>query len=89
MRQVRHAITKVVYEEAGGGLVRVTNPDGASGVFTGTGGWVSGELRTADPEMCRWVDSGSWASDKLRTSRRFTTFTAPPAGQPEVEVVQR
>jgi hypothetical protein len=34
--------------------------------------------------MCRWVDSGSWASEKLKTSRRFVAFTSDPtaAGAP-------
>ena len=73
MRKIRHAITRVEYEEAPDGLVMVTAVDGTTGQFDGNGRWVSGQLRIADPEMCRWIDSGSWPSERLRSTRRFAT----------------
>ena len=54
MLGIRHPFSHALYEQDGHGNVLVT--DGArSGVFTGEGRWVSGELRECDPQMCNWI----------------------------------
>lgn len=75
MRQLRHPLSGAIYEEADSGTVKVTKGD-LSGVFARNGQWLGGELRTADPEMCRWVASGANPSPRLRSSRRFTALTS-------------
>ena len=54
MLGIRHPFSHALYEQDGHGNVLVT--DGArSGVFTGEGRGVSGELRECDPQMCNWI----------------------------------
>jgi hypothetical protein len=43
------------YERETDGTVRVTDVDGRTGWFTGTGEHVRGELRWADPHLLDWV----------------------------------
>ena len=44
-------MTHQTYEEIGGGLVRVTNRDGKTGVFRWDGPWVEGDVRDANSNM--------------------------------------
>ena len=49
-----HPLTGARYEAEGPNAVRVT--DGSkSGLFDRTGGWIEGELRQCDPQMCIWL----------------------------------
>jgi hypothetical protein len=76
VRQIRHALTRAVYEWAPDdhGPVLVTAPDGREGRFDRDGRWVAGALRAADPELCRWVESGGrTAGGAAGRSRRFET----------------
>ncbi|MGC8512012.1 MAG: hypothetical protein ACP5P1_03100 [Acidimicrobiales bacterium] len=75
VRKLRHPLSGAIYEEGDGGTVRVTKGD-LSGLFSRNGQWLSGDLRSADPEMCRWVTSGANPSPRLRSSRRFTALTS-------------
>jgi hypothetical protein len=54
MPQIRHPLSGDVYDLDDNGLVRVER-DGRTGWFTRDGDWVSGDLRVADPELCRWM----------------------------------
>ncbi len=54
MLGIRHTFSHALYEQDGHGNVLVTDGD-RSGVFTGEGRWVSGELRECDPQMCNWI----------------------------------
>ncbi|HET9078428.1 MAG TPA: hypothetical protein VFN68_15945 [Acidimicrobiales bacterium] len=81
MRKLRHPLSGAVYEEAGTDRVQVTDREGVTGVFTGDGRWVSGELRHADPEVCRWVRSGDNPSPRIRSNRRFTALTSKMGSQ--------
>lgn len=81
MRQLRHPLSGAIYEEAGRDRVQVTDRSGATGVFTGDGMWVSGELRQADPEMCRWIRSGDHPSPRIKSNRRFTALTSKIGSQ--------
>jgi hypothetical protein len=59
VRQCKHPLSGSIYEYAddGVGPVLVTKGE-QTGRFTGDGVWVGGDVRTADPEMCRWIASG-------------------------------
>ena len=54
MRQIRHPLSGALYDLEEDGTVTVTK-DGAGGRFTATGRWLSGEIRTADPQLCGWM----------------------------------
>jgi hypothetical protein len=75
VRKLRHPLSGAIYEEGDAGTVKVTKGD-LYGVFGRNGQWLGGDLRTADPEMCRWVTSGANPSPRLRSSRRFTALTS-------------
>ncbi len=59
--KLRHPLTRAIYETQSDGLVRVTEENGASGVFHPDGRWCSGELRDADPHLLGWVGGPSLA----------------------------
>lgn len=76
MRKIEHALSGAVYEWAEDDLgpVLVTDRQGRHGRFDGNGQWVAGELRRADPELCRWIVSGGRnAGGAAARSRRFET----------------
>lgn len=54
MRRKRHPLSGALYEDLGGGLVRVEK-NGATGVFRADGHWVEGDLTWADLHMLVWV----------------------------------
>lgn len=54
MPKIRHPLSGSVYDMADDGLV-VVEKDGQTGRFDRDGNWISGDIRTADPELCRWV----------------------------------
>jgi hypothetical protein len=54
--RLEHPFTGAVYAATADGLVEVTKDD-RTGTFDMHGRYVSGELRTADPELIRWVGS--------------------------------
>lgn len=74
MRKIEHALSGAVYEwaEDDVGPVQVTDRDGREGRFERNGRWVAGQLRRADPELCRWIASGGrTAGGAAAHSRRF------------------
>ena len=76
MRKIEHALSGAVYEWAEDeiGPILVTDREGREGRFTRNGVWVHGELRRADPELCRWIHSGGrTAGGAASRSRRFET----------------
>jgi len=76
MRKIEHALSGAVYEWADDDLgpVLVTDREGRQGRFDRDGRWVHGDVRRADPEMCRWIVSGGRASGGAASrSRRFET----------------
>jgi hypothetical protein len=82
VRQLRHPLSGAVYEEAGPDRVRVTDREGTRGLFSGDGRWVEGQLRFADPELCRWIRSGANPSPRIRSNRRYTAFTSKEGTRP-------
>ena len=54
MRQIRHPLSGALYDLEEDGTVTVTK-DGECGRFTAAARWLSGEIRTADPQLCGWI----------------------------------
>lgn len=59
---------ETVYELMDDGNVRVSK-DGKSGIFTGEGIHLSGEIREADPQVCNWVNNVPNVETQVSTSR--------------------
>ncbi len=79
MRRLKHPLSVATYEIDDEGTVLVTRA-GISGTFTRNGEWLHGDLRHADPELCRWVTSGNHPSPRLKASRRYTALTSKLTG---------
>ena len=69
--KLRHPLSGAIYELDDEGRVIVSG-DGISGLFTGDGQWISGDLRIVDPEMCRWVRSGANPIPRLKMNPSIT-----------------
>jgi hypothetical protein len=69
MVALRHPISGTLYEQINDppGAVRVVGKDGVAGVFDDCGRHLSGERRTADIGMCRWVANGLSTADRTAT----------------------
>lgn len=71
MSGLKHPLSGAVYDLAGDGAIRVTTDDG-SGVFDSKGVWISGELRSCDPQMCNWIASGVYELAPRRPTSYLT-----------------
>lgn len=58
MVMLRHPLSGTEYVRLDDGNVLVRGRDGVEGVFDREAVWISGERRTADPGLCRWVSDG-------------------------------
>lgn len=72
--RLRHPLSGHIYASIGDGLVEV-DKNGKRGVFDRYGKWVSGEVRYADVEMCRWLGTHEQAAKP----RHAAGFEADPA----------
>ena len=54
MRSIRHPLSGALYDLQTDGTVRVEK-EGKSGTFRADGSYVSGDIYSADPQMCGWV----------------------------------
>jgi hypothetical protein len=54
MRSIRHPLSGALYDLQSDGTVRVEK-DGKSGTFRADGSYLSGEIYSADPQMCVWL----------------------------------
>lgn len=70
--RLEHPFSGAVYAALGDGRVEVSSA-GRRGIFDMVGAWVSGELRSADPELCRWVGSHGYTP----ASRHVAGFAGP------------
>lgn len=70
MRRRQHALSRAMYEVTDGGNVEVTAIDGATGLFTPDGEWISGELRHVDPHLCSWL-AGPQLPPRMAVLPRF------------------
>jgi hypothetical protein len=68
--RLEHPFSGAVYAGLPDGRVEVIK-DGHTGIFDMFGTWLSGELRTADPELIRWVGSNGYTP----ASRHLVGFT--------------
>ena len=57
MSGLKHPLSGAVYDLTDDGAIEVTTEDG-SGTFDKNGVWMSGDLRSCDPQMCNWIASG-------------------------------
>lgn len=64
---MRHAFSKALYEVDAQGNVVVIDGN-LRGVFDGSGRWLSGELRQADPQLCVWITNNPAAQMNARKS---------------------
>ena len=67
--RLRHPFSGHIYAAIGNGLVEV-DKDGVRGIFDRYGRWQSGEARSADVEMCRWLGT----HENAVTSRHAAGF---------------
>jgi hypothetical protein len=68
-----------VYTALGDGLVEVER-DGRTGRFDANGVWLSGELRVAEPGMCRWMSTHGTIGTRHAAS---VSGHAPTEGSPK------
>jgi hypothetical protein len=54
---LRHGFSRALYQSIGENRVKVTSKDGVTGIFTGEGQWLEGDLYEADPELCIWLSA--------------------------------
>jgi len=54
MRAIRHPLSGAIYDLQPDRTVRVEK-DGKSGLFRADGSYISGEIKSADPQMCVWI----------------------------------
>jgi hypothetical protein len=65
----QHPLTRARYEAEGPNAVRVT--EGSKwGLFDRTGGWIEGELRQCDPQMCIWLTGLAVVEDRTAASEK-------------------
>ena len=73
--KLRHPLSGAIYETQAGGLVRVSEEGGRSGLFHTDGRWHSGALRDADPHFLLWVGGPTL---EPRGGLQSGRFAAPP-----------
>ena len=77
MPKIRHPLSGSVYDIGDDGLVLVEK-DGRTGRFDRDGNWIDGEIRTADPELCRWIADPRAVSRHRQVIQSQQEPTAPP-----------
>ncbi|MGQ0464145.1 MAG: hypothetical protein ACT4QG_02375 [Sporichthyaceae bacterium] len=58
--RLEHPFNGAIYTALADGTVEVAGRDGRTGVFDMRGSWMSGSLRSADPELIRWVGTNGY-----------------------------
>ncbi|TYQ01521.1 UNVERIFIED_ORG: hypothetical protein L601_000900001000 [Gordonia westfalica J30] len=71
MRQIRHPMSRAIYEFDEDFNVLVTTKDGKTGTFDPEGRYLHGEVKSVDPEMARWVGLGPREPVPITQNRRF------------------
>ena len=56
MSGLKHPLSGAVYDLTEDGMIKVPSEE-SWGLFDREGVWISGELRTSDPQMCNWIAS--------------------------------
>ena len=67
MVALRHPLSGTLYEQINDppGAVHVVGKDGTEGIFDDSARHISGERRTADIGMCRWVANGISTAERV------------------------
>jgi hypothetical protein len=78
MRQIRHPLSGALYELDGDAILVSTET--GTGRFTTDGRWMAGEIRSADPELCRWIGSGTYRAAAPSGNRRYARLDAASTG---------
>ena len=68
MSMTHHFDPDCLYELTDEGTIRITR-DGKTGFFTGEGVYLSGEIRSADPQLCNWITNVPNPDTQLTASR--------------------
>jgi hypothetical protein len=76
--KLRHPFSGHIYTALADELVEV-DTGSQTGVFDRYGTWISGSVRAADAEMCRWVGT----HDRAVSSRHSAGFSRSHASTPE------
>ncbi len=71
MRQIKHPMSRAIYEFDEDYNVLVTTKDGKTGTFDPEGRYLHGEVKAVDPEMARWVGLGPREPVPITQNRRF------------------
>lgn len=74
-RQLKHAITGVIYELTEDGNVMLSK-DGRTAIYDAEAHYISGEIRDVDPELCRWVGLGPRERGNVSDNRRYRDAAA-------------
>lgn len=61
---IRHPYSAMTYELAGNNRVCVRDGN-RSGIFDRSGSWIEGDIKSADPCLCRWIAS-DWHMNERR-----------------------
>jgi NAD(P)-dependent dehydrogenase (short-subunit alcohol dehydrogenase family) len=72
---MRHPVTGAIYERAGEGQCKITDPDGRAGVFTDKGVHVSGERVDPDLHFLIWIGG---AQLDMRNASQGAGLSLPP-----------
>lgn len=54
MRTIQHPLGGALYDLQPDGTIRVER-EGKHGIFRADGSWISGDIFTADPQLCGWI----------------------------------
>jgi hypothetical protein len=76
MRSIRHPLSGALYDLQSDGTVRVEK-DGKSGTFRADGSYLSGEIYSADPQMCVWLGGRELISRARPRSAALTVAKNP------------
>jgi hypothetical protein len=74
-RQLKHAITGVIYELTADGNVMLSK-DGLTAIYDPEGRFIEGDIRDVDPELCRWVGLGPKVRGNVSDNRRYKDAAA-------------
>jgi hypothetical protein len=64
MRSIRHPLSGALYDLEANGVIRVTTRDGRSALFRADGTYITGEVYSADPQLCGWIGGRSLSSHR-------------------------
>lgn len=81
VRRVRHPLNGWIYE-ATDGIVRVTTPNGKSGLFTPKAKYIEGDLKEVSAHLCDWVGGAQLAASQASFAPRAQANTAARPANP-------